>query len=198
MCHNKAARNIRDWNSICLSENNKTTSENHHFPSANLTGEMQPNLGLQVTLASQLPTVQTQSSFTLPVKISVQNSGSGPVTFLKWGTPFDAHAAVSGVFEVCDTADGTVLPMDVIKMSRKLPASADDLLEIAEGQSLDTIVELPGLHLQEGHDYSIVAKGIWHALWMVPMVEVTPSQLSDFSGANRGEFRSNVALVKIE
>jgi hypothetical protein len=120
------------------------------------------------------------------------------VTFLKWGTPFDAHAAVSGVFEVCDTVDGTVLPLDVLKMSRKLPPSTDDLMEIAAGQSLDNIIELPGLHLEEGHDYSIVTKGIWHALWKEPLVNVTASQLSDFSGANRGEFRSNVALVKVE
>lgn len=159
---------------------------------------MQPSLGLQVTLASQLQTLQAQSSLTLPVKVSVQNTGSDPVTFLKWGTPFDAHAAVSGVFEVRDTADGTVLPLDVLKMSRKLPASADDLLEIAGGQSLDNIVELPGLNLQEGHDYSIITQGIWHALWNEPRVNVTASQLLDFSGANRGEFRSNVAFVKIE
>lgn len=120
------------------------------------------------------------------------------MTFLKWGTPFDAHAAMSGVFEVRDTADGTVLPLDVLKMSRKLPASADELLEIAGGQSLDNIVELPGLNLQEGHDYSIITQGIWHALWNQPRVNVTASQLLDFSGANRGEFRSNVAFVKIE
>lgn len=159
---------------------------------------MQPGLGLQVTLASQSPTLQAQSSFTLPVKVSVQNTGSDHVTFLKWGTPFDAHAAVSGVFEVRDTTDGTVLPLDVLKMSRKLPASADDLLEVAGGQSLDNIVEIPGLHLQEGHGYSIMTQGIWHAIWKAPRMDVTASQLSDFSGASRCELRSNVALFNIE
>ncbi|KAJ5900433.1 uncharacterized protein N7473_004503 [Penicillium subrubescens] len=159
---------------------------------------MQPGLGLQVTLACQLPTLQAQSSFTLPVKVSVQNLGSDPVTFLRWGTPFDAHAAVSGVFEVRDTADGTVLPLDVLKISRKLPASAGDLIEVAGGQTIDKIVELPGVNLQEGHGYSIITQGIWHAIWKAPRVDVTASQLSDFSGASRGEFQSNVALVNIE
>ncbi|KAJ5371519.1 uncharacterized protein N7496_007611 [Penicillium cataractarum] len=159
---------------------------------------MQPSLGLQVTLASQLPILHAQPSLTIPVKVSVHNTGSDPVTFLKWGTPFDAHAAVSGVFEVCDTADGTLLALDVLKMSRKLPASAEDLIEVAGGQVLDNMVELRGIHFQEGHDYSIVTKGIWHAIWKEPLASVTASQLADFSGANRGEFRSNVALVKIE
>ncbi|CEJ57941.1 hypothetical protein PMG11_06616 [Penicillium brasilianum] len=180
-----------------------TTSENNYFRksitphSFVLLDEMQPNLGLQVTLASQLPILQEQSSFTVPVKVSIYNTGSDPVTFLKWGTPFDANAAVSGVFEVCDTADGTVLPLDVLKMSRKLPASAEDLIEVAGGQVLDNMVELPGIHFQEGHDYSIVTKGIWHALWKEPLAGVTESQLADLSGADRGEFQSNVALVKI-
>ncbi|OOQ88658.1 hypothetical protein PEBR_13059 [Penicillium brasilianum] len=137
------------------------------------------------------------SPFIFPVKVSIYNTGSDPVTFLKWGTPFDANAAVSGVFEVCDTADGTVLPLDVLKMSRKLPASAEDLIEVAGGQVLDNMVELPGIQFQEGHDYSIVTKGIWHALWKEPLASVTESQLADLSGADRGEFRSNVALVKI-
>lgn len=181
-----------------IARNNKIISGNNHSSSTALPHEMQPDLGLQVTLVSQLPTLQTQSSFTLPVKVSVQNTGSDPVTFLKWGTPFDAHAAVSGVFEVRDTADGTVLPLDVLKMSRKLPASTEDLLEVAGGQSLDKIVELPGLNLQEGHGYSIITQGIWHAIWKAPRVDVTVSQLSDFSGASRGEFQSNVALVNIE
>lgn len=159
---------------------------------------MKPSLALQVTLTSQLPTLQAHSSSTVPIKVSVHNTGSDPVTFLKWGTPFDGHAAVSGIFEVCDTADGTVLPLDILKMSRKLPASADDLIEIAGGQQLDNIVELPGLDLQEGRGYSIVAKGIWHALWKGPLVDVTASQLKDFSGADRGEFRSNTEFVKIQ
>ncbi|KAJ5453466.1 uncharacterized protein N7458_004422 [Penicillium daleae] len=159
---------------------------------------MQPSLGLQVTLASQLPTLHSASFPTVPVKVSVHNTASDPVTFLKWGTPFDAHAAVSGIFEVCDTADGTILPLDVLKMSRKFPASGDDLIEVAGGQILDNIVELPGLYFQEGHAYSILTKGIWHALWQKPLVNVTASQLTDFSGAERGEFRSNVALVKLD
>lgn len=172
--------------------------QNYLSPVVYLFDEMQPSLALQVTLASQLPTLRAHSSSTVPIKVSVQNTGSDPVTFLKWGTPFDAHAAVSGIFEVCDTADGTVLALDVVKMSRKLPASADDLIEIAAGQQLDNIVELPGLDLRKGRDYSIVVKGIWHALWKGPLVQVTPSQLSDFSGADRGEFRSNTGLVKVE
>lgn len=153
---------------------------------------------LQVTLAAQLRTLSSESLPTVPVKVSVHNIGRDPVTFLKWGTPFEAHAAVSGVFQVCDTDDGAVLPLNELKISRKLPASAEDLIEIAGGQILNVIVELPGLHFLKGHAYSVLTKGIWHAIWQEPRVNVTASQLTDLSGAERGEFRSNVALVKIE
>ncbi|KAF7717779.1 Uncharacterized protein PECH_007376 [Penicillium ucsense] len=159
---------------------------------------MQPSLGLQVSLASQLPTLQAQSASTLPVKVSVHNTGNDPVTFLRWGTPFDPRAAVSGVFEVRDTTDGRVLPLDDLKMARKMPPSHEDLMEIPGGESLDKVVEIPGLDLQEGHDYSIVSKGIWHALWTTPMVSVTEDHLADLSSATRGEFRSNEAHVKAE
>ncbi|KAJ5159377.1 uncharacterized protein N7482_006381 [Penicillium canariense] len=159
---------------------------------------MQPSLGLQVTLACQVPIPQAQSSFTVPVKVSVYNSGSTPVTVLKWGTPFDAHAGMLGVFEICDTADGQVLPLDELKISRKLPPSADDLEEIPGGHSLDKVIDITGLCLQEGHDYSIHTKGIWHAVWEGSLVNVTESQLRDCSGAKRGEFQSNFAVVKIQ
>ena len=159
---------------------------------------MQPAFGLEVTLATQALDSGAQSPFILPITVSIHNAASSPVTVLKWGTPLDPRAGVLGVFEVCKTGSGQILAPETIKISRKLPPSAEDLVEIAAGQRLDRTVTLPGLHLETGHEYSVQARGIWHAIWEKPLADVTASQLEDFGGAERGSFESNLAIVDIK
>lgn len=159
---------------------------------------MQAALGLQVTLASQITTLQASSPLAVPITISIHNPAEAPVTLLRWNTPLDSQAGVLGVFEVCDTENGQAIPIDTIKVSRKLPATSEDLVEILAGQTVDRTVKLPEIKFEEGHEYSIRAQGIWHAVWEMPLADVTASQLADLTGATRGEFQSNVALVKIE
>lgn len=153
---------------------------------------------LQVTVASQVSATQAQTPLAVPVKVSIKNPSGSPVTVLKWGTPLDTRAGVLGVFEVCDTTSGKTLPVDTIKISRKLPASPEDLVEIPADETVDHTVYLPGMDLQEGHEYSVRAEGIWHAIWEKPLVDVTGTQLKDLTGAIRGEFRSNIAVMKAE
>ncbi|KAJ5690886.1 hypothetical protein N7462_005278 [Penicillium macrosclerotiorum] len=153
---------------------------------------MQPGLGLQVNLAVRMPTIQAESISTIPIEVSVHNAASVPISLLKWGSPLDNRAEVLGIFEVFDLDDEKNLPMETVKIARKLPASVDDLLEICAGQTLRKLVNLQGLHLKEGHQYSIQAKGIWHAIWEEHLENVTVSQLQNLIGAQRREFRTNV------
>lgn len=153
---------------------------------------------LQVTLAAQLPTIYQAQPLSIPIPVSIHNPAHFPVTVLKWNTPFDPRAGVLGVFKIVDTITGKTLPVDTIKISRKLPASTDDLIEIPADQTIDTVANLPQLHLEVGHEYSVHAQGIWHAVWGSRLADVTASQLEQLAGARRGEFRSNVAVVKVE
>lgn len=158
---------------------------------------MQPGLGLQITLASQVPATVGQSLFTIPVEVSIYNPAEHPVTFLKWGTPMDTRAEVLGVFNVCDTGTGVALPMNTIKISRKLPASHQDLIEISPGQNLEKTVYLSGLQLEKDHEYSVHAQGVWHAIWDKPVTDVSASDLEDFAEAKRGDFQSNCVSFKV-
>lgn len=110
----------------------------------------------------------------------------------------DNRAGLLGIFEVCDTSTGQTLPLDAIKISRKLPPSPEDLIEISPEGTLERIVDLPKQRFRKGHEYSIRAQGLWHAIWEEPMVNVTASQLQDLTGAARGEFSSEVAIVRVE
>lgn len=154
-------------------------------------------LSLQVTLASQVSNFQASSSLPIPIKISVQNHAQAPVTLLTWNSPLDPQAGVLGVFEVYDTGSGQGIPIDTIKVSRKLPATSEYLVEIPAGQAIDRTVKLPPFECEEGHEYSIRAQGIWHAVWEMPLTDVKGSHLADLTGATREEFQSNFAHVKI-
>ncbi|KAJ5756849.1 hypothetical protein N7533_006392 [Penicillium manginii] len=158
---------------------------------------MVPALSLQVTLASEVSNLQASSSLPVPISISIHNNASSSVTLLTWNSPLDFQAGVLGVFEVCDIENGKALPIDTIKVSRKLPATSADLVEIPAGQAIDRTVKLPSFECEEGHEYSIQALGIWHAVWEMPLTEVTESHLADLTGATRGEFKSNFAHVKV-
>lgn len=158
---------------------------------------MQPSLDLHVTLASQVPTTVAQASLDIPVQVSVYKPAEHPVTILKWGTPMDPHAGVLGIFAVCDTETGKTLRLAKVNISRKLPASHEDLIEISAGQTMDKTISLAGLPLEKGHEYSIRAKGIWHAVWEKPLADVTAVHLEHLAEARRGEFGSNSALFKL-
>lgn len=158
---------------------------------------MQPGLGLQVTLAPQVP-ANVGQSFAIPVEVSIHNPAKHAVTFLIWGTPVDASAGPLGVFSVCDTENGEALPMTTIKISRKLPPSYEDLVEVPACQTLEKTVCLPSLQLEEGHEYSLHAQGIWHAIWDKPIAEISTADLENLADAERGEFRSNSALLKVQ
>lgn len=159
---------------------------------------MNSNMSLQVVLAPQAPVLMAQEAFALPIKVSVHNAADSPVTILRWGTPLDPQAAVLGIFEICDTTDQRKVALPTIMVSRKLPASKEDLVEIQPRQTLDLTVNLPIPGLEKGHGYSVRAQGTWHAVWPTELSNVTPSQLRDNEGADRGDFRSNESYVSIE
>ncbi|KAJ5783269.1 hypothetical protein N7457_005043 [Penicillium paradoxum] len=163
-----------------------------------LNAKMESISSLQVTLAPQTPILEAHEVVALPIKVSVHNAADSPVTILRWDTPLDPQAAVLGVFEVCDTADQRKLTLPTIMVSRKLPASEADLVELQARQTLDLTVKLPIPGLEKGHEYAVRAQGIWHAVWPTELSNVSPSQLRDNEGAGRGDFRSNDSHVRIQ
>lgn len=159
---------------------------------------MQRRFDLQVILASQVPAIAGQSLFTMPVNVSIYNPAEHAVTFLAWASPMDTRADLLGVFSVCDTENGETLPLNTIKISRKLPATYEDLVEIPAGQTLEKTVHLTGLQLEKDHEYSVHAQGIWHAIWDKPVAEISIADLENLAEAQRGEFQSNCAFFRVQ
>ncbi|CAG8070447.1 unnamed protein product [Penicillium salamii] len=159
------------------------------------------SLGLQVTLASQAPGIEAQA-IALPITVSVHNTAEIPVTILRWNSPLDPQAGVLGVFEVSDTTDQRTIPIPRIMVSRKLPPSEEDLVEIKADETFDFVVKIPVSDLEEGHQYSVRAQGTWHAVWPTELANVTPSQLQDNGNvkgdSKRGDFCSNILSLNIE
>ncbi|KAF7137132.1 hypothetical protein CNMCM5793_007196 [Aspergillus hiratsukae] len=148
---------------------------------------------LQVTL-SPVPPSATQP-INLPINIAIRNPATTPVTFLNWGTPFDPKASILGVFHINDTTTDNPITLDTINFNRKLPPSRDDLVEIPAESSMERTVTIP-VPLEEGHEYAVQAKGIWHGIWECAREEVTDSQLQSLD--QRGEFESERAVFKLQ
>ncbi|KAK1145148.1 hypothetical protein N8T08_004581 [Aspergillus melleus] len=142
------------------------------------------------------PLVLPFSQPTIPVQVAIHNAALTPVTIVNWNTPLDPRAGVLGVFQVRDTTTDDIVPMDELKISRQLPPSADDLVEIPAGRSVEAVVRLPSGPLVAGHEYAIRAKGIWHAVWETPREEVRRLRLEQFENAKRGDFLSNEVWVR--
>ncbi|KAJ5557373.1 hypothetical protein N7494_001288 [Penicillium frequentans] len=154
--------------------------------------------GLQLALSTNYQTLDAQTPISLPLQISIHNSTITPITILRWNTPFDPLASLLDLFEVRDTTTGHTLAADAIKISRRLPASMNDLVEINVGKTMTCDATLSGLYFQTGHEYSVRARGIWMAVWLKGLLDVTASQLKELSGSESGGFRSNVAVVEIK
>ncbi|KAB8235775.1 hypothetical protein ETB97_012616 [Aspergillus alliaceus] len=157
-------------------------------------------VALQVLLAPQLVSIEQSPSqqAAISVKASIENPSNVPVTMLKWGTPFDPKAGILGVFNVQDETDGQAVPLDTIKISRKLPPAADDLLEISPQSTVDTVVTLPPMPLMAEHNFSIRAQGRWHAVWESPVSDVDGAKLEQLSDAKRGDFESNTVQFQVK
>ncbi|KAH2668884.1 hypothetical protein KXV32_004660 [Aspergillus fumigatus] len=118
-----------------------------------------------------------------------------PVTFVNWGTPFDPKANLLGVFQINDTATDHPITLDTIKFQRRLPPSREDLVEIPAESSMERTITIPHVPLEEGHEYAVQAKGIWHGIWECARNQVTDAQLQELD--QRGEFESERALFKV-
>ncbi|KAF7174208.1 hypothetical protein CNMCM5623_006693 [Aspergillus felis] len=150
---------------------------------------------LQVTLSPVPPSPAQPIS--LPIKVAIHNPTNTPVTFLNWGTPFDPRANLLGVFQINDTSNNNPITLDTIKINRQLPPSRDDLVEIPAESAKEQTVTIPWVPLEEGHEYAVQAKGIWHGIWACTRDEVTDSQLESLGdGEARGKFESERAVFK--
>ncbi|KKK20435.1 hypothetical protein P175DRAFT_0532640 [Aspergillus ochraceoroseus IBT 24754] len=153
-----------------------------------------PSIEVQLNL----PTLSAafSSPIAVPVRVSVRNTGKTCLTVLRWGSPLDPHANILGLFEIRHAESGEPVTLDTIKLSRKLPPSAKELVEIPPSSSVVVEVTLPRVPLVEGHRYTIQAKGRWHAIWAQRLSAVTPQHLENLSTAKRGEFSSPAVPIQ--
>ncbi|KAL4915667.1 hypothetical protein BDW62DRAFT_188048 [Aspergillus aurantiobrunneus] len=152
-------------------------------------------------LAVRLNHPSIPASFSPPVAVSIQlsvlNNAESPTTLLNWGTPLDSRANVLGVFEIRDSDSDEIVTLDTIKFARKLPPPKEDFIQIPPGGAVEAEVILPRVPLLEGHRYSIQAKGWWQAVWEKPLEDVPTDDLEKLTGAERGEFQSEVVPVHV-
>ncbi|KAH0443088.1 hypothetical protein CcaCcLH18_01201 [Colletotrichum camelliae] len=118
----------------------------------------------------QLSLSQTAASKTPSVSVSVKNtSPDTPVTILKWDSPLDEAALGLGLVSITPAGASEPIRIDAVKLTRKMPPSADSLVTLLPGESVSNVIELrqprvPEDALKAG-EAKVMMKGRWMAIW---------------------------------
>jgi hypothetical protein len=128
---------------------------------------------------------------------------STSVSLLIWDSPFDGNAVALGAFDINDTASGTPVATIGTTMSRLLPPTADDFIEILPLHAVakDISLQPPDVSLESGKTYSIKARGRWKAVWHARLSDFDPAYLQKLGGATGlidWNYESNIVEVAVE
>ena len=114
------------------------------------------------------------------VKATVKNTNpSTTYTILKWDTPLDAQALLTGVFKVVNLDTGKVVRKIGAKPRRTVPPPRKTLIEIPPGESKvqSFVIAEPGYKLKDNGRYNIKVRGTWKAVWPGVEIDVTTEEL---------------------
>ncbi|KAF2173394.1 hypothetical protein M409DRAFT_15677 [Zasmidium cellare ATCC 36951] len=179
----KTENNIRDSGDMATSDESKEDSASDRNPSTK---------DLVVSLADG----GTKNPSSVVVTIENKNPGN-TLTLLKWDSPFDPTALNSGVFKIHDAATGKEIASPRIRVSRMLPPSHEDLVELLPRSSVSAGVELklPWIPADE-RKVQVQVEGQWRAVWPRSKAQVHDEELHAMSGDDvlKGRFQSQQVL----
>ncbi|OJD10809.1 hypothetical protein AJ78_08275 [Emergomyces pasteurianus Ep9510] len=185
--------------SSAIATSSRTLSDNT-FVSTSSSKRAMDELSSNLSVTIGAPC--TNPSLTNPIQLTVSVRNSNPnqaITVLKWNTPLDPQADVLGIFETRDAECGTPVESTVVKITRKLPPTQDDLVEIPAGGVKMVKVTLRPMAMSAGRQYVILAKGRWQALWAGGRDDVTMAALENMgSASSSGTFESNEIVVSYQ
>ncbi|OJD25546.1 hypothetical protein ACJ73_03083 [Blastomyces percursus] len=159
--------------------------------------ELSANLSVTIGLPCTNSTLNPADPLELTASVH-NNNPNQAVTLLKWNTPLDPQANVLGVFEIREAECGTPVESLIVKISRKLPPTQDDLVEIPANGVKVVQVTLRPMGFSVGHQYKISAKGRWQALWAGGLNDVTATDSVNMACATSGNFESNEVMVSFK
>lgn len=90
---------------------------------------------------------------------------------------------------------GEMIKSPEIKMSRLLPPSSDDFVELAAEQEIKIHMNVPWPRLHAGSEYAISVRGNWVGVWAHPHKEMTAEELTQLSGGLTDVFESNEVRI---
>ncbi|KAK4497751.1 hypothetical protein PRZ48_010404 [Zasmidium cellare] len=132
------------------------------------------------------------------VEVTIENMNPEyTLTFLKWDSPLDKSSLNSGVFTIHDVANGDEIPSPGIKVSRILPPSREDLVEVRPSSSVSAKVELKAPWIPaDGREVKVEVQGQWRAVWPRSKAQVQDEELRATSGDDvlKGPFQGEQML----
>lgn len=156
-----------------------------------------PIEGLQLSLAQVPDTTPTT------IRITVTNTGSGPVTLLTYDSPLDPAALQLGLLSLTPLGAAAPLDLPVAHLRRIWPPTRNLLVALAPGESADSEIffrEAVVTAEELGERATVVVRGQWSAVWAKGKDEVSDGELNDPQGSAdsfQGSFASEPLEVTV-
>ena len=136
------------------------------------------------------------------IEATVENANpSKAYTILRWDSPLDRQAVLTGVYEVINIETGKVVRGSSVKPRRRVPAPRRTLVEIQPGETKvqSYVVGESKYKLKDGGRYELRARGTWKAVWPGAKADVTEEEVKQMGRGERAlsaAFKSNVITVE--
>ena len=172
----------------------ETETVNASATNANATRASLSDLQITITqVGSDPPSLEATVHNTSP---------STAYTILKWDSPLDVHALLTGVFKVVDLDTGEVVRGTSAKPRRIVPPPRKSLIEIWPGESKvqSFVITEPGMRLKADGRYQILVRGTWKAVWPGAKADVTAKELKQSGRGKRAlsaGFKSNNITIEM-
>jgi hypothetical protein len=159
-----------------------------------------PSSALTIPIAVNISLLRSShlsnASCSIFLAVSLENTSSQPLYFLRWSSPLDSRSSALGVFKFTSESTGEQAPGLNLKISRKLPHPAvfavddENMITIGAGQTIEDTVEVAerDVQLKGGDVYLVKAVGRWVGAWLGERTELA---MNNESGFMIGEYESN-------
>lgn len=148
----------------------------------------------------KLSLAQVPDASPTTVKVTVTNTGSGPITVLDYDSPLDPSALQLGLLSITPAGASAPLDLPVVQFRRIWPPGKDQLISIAPSESADSeIFFRPAIVPPEdlGEKATVQIKGEWTAVWAKTKDEISDGELNDPRGSP-GVFQGSFASEPLE
>jgi len=139
----------------------------------NMASAHQSSLPLSVSL-SPSPSPASEEGLVISLIVTVENTGTSPVSILTWNSPLDPRLSALGLLKFMSVSTGKVASGIDLKINHRVPENGlftpedDCIVRIEGGRSVEREVKVKEMEISlvKGEKYRVRLEGWWGTVWV--------------------------------